>query len=468
VRAKTIQFSKASGEDPVQSSLQESLILQVPFTFFPEASGGTEIYVLELARELAIRGYRSAIAAPGQMAADYVHDNVAVYRFPIDPQQDIRHAYGMPDEVAAAGFERLLGKLQPDVVHLHARTAAVSERLVDIGHEAGSRVVLTYHTPTVSCSRGTMLLFGKEPCDGVLEYRRCIACALAAHGAPKALSHILASLPNGLRRAFADSSLRAPFSALRLPGLIADAQDGVRRLLAKVDAVVAVSGWVRDLLLHNGVPAEKVLLSRQGVGGEAFCKTLAPVQRGLDPVTIAYLGRLDPTKGADLLVDAMALEPNIDVRLDFYFVRQPGSEREFKKIEAQARRDRRVFFFPAVPPDRVPQTMAKYDFIAVPSRWLETGPLVVLEAFSAGVPIIGANRGGIAELVQDGVNGLLFEADSPRSLADALKKVATNPTLLEALRDNVRPPRRIAAAVEDMLALYDRLLGTRRSFRTLQ
>ena len=69
--------------------------------------------------------------------------------------------------IAAEGFRTIVAQVRPDIVHLHARTAAVSERLVDVAHAAGARVVFTYHTPTVSCARGTMMLFGDTPCDGI-------------------------------------------------------------------------------------------------------------------------------------------------------------------------------------------------------------------------------------------------------------------------------------------------------------
>ena len=57
-----------------------------------------------------------------------------------------------------------------------------SERLVDIAHAADARVIFTYHTPTASCARGTMMLFGKTPCDGVIEAKRCVGCASCGVG----------------------------------------------------------------------------------------------------------------------------------------------------------------------------------------------------------------------------------------------------------------------------------------------
>jgi len=427
------------------------LVLHVPFTFFPDASGGTEVYVLALARDLAEHGYAAAVAAPGKVDAEYVIDGIPVYRFAIDPRQDIEHAYGQPDEVAAASFAKLIARLRPCFVHLHARTAAVSERLAELAHEAGARVVFTYHTPTVSCARGTMLLNGRAPCDGMIRRRRCVACALGARGAPPAAANLAALLPASVAQSLA--AIPALPSALRVPGLLIAAQSRFHSLMRSVDHIVAVCDWVAGVLRSNGVPEVKLSVSRQGLAADAR----TPPQRSprpRRPVRIAYFGRLDVTKGADLLVSAMARIPAADVTADLFLVRQSGSERDLLAIEAQARVDRRINIHPALPADQVRDAMVPYDLIAVPSRWLETGPLVALEAFSAGVPVLGADRGGIAELVQDGINGILFPPDDVDALAGALSKIAAAPERLDKLRAGISKPRTMRDVADEMAQIY--------------
>lgn len=427
------------------------LVLHVPFTFFPDASGGTEVYVLALARHLTEHGYVGAVAAPCKVDAEYVIDGIPVYRFAIDARQGIEHAYGRSDEVAAASFAKLIGRLRPCFVHLHARTAAVSERLAELAHEAGARVVFTYHTPTVSCARGTMLLNGREPCDGMIRQRRCVACVLRARGAPPAAANLAALLPASVARSLA--AIPALPSALRMPGLLIAAQSRFRSLMGSVDHVVAVCDWVAGVLRSNGVPEAKMTVSRQGLGAGAGTPPQRP-PRPRRPVRVAYFGRLDVTKGADLLVSAMARIPAADVAADLYLVRQSGSERDLLAIEAQARVDRRINIHPALPADQVRDAMAAYDLIAVPSRWLETGPLVVLEAFSAGVPVLGADRGGIAELVQDGVNGILFLPDDIEALAGALSRIAADPESLDKLRAGISKPRTMSEVAGEMAQIY--------------
>ena len=88
----------------------------------------------------------------------------------------------------------------------------------------------------------------------------------------------------------------------------------------------------------------------------------------------------------------------------------------------------------AVAPERVIGIMADYDLIAIPSRCLETGPLVALEAFAAGVPVLGANLGGIAELVRDGVDGILVAPDDPSAWAAAIARLSVNPHIVRELQ----------------------------------
>ena len=84
--------------------------------------------------------------------------------------------------------------------------------------------------------------------------------------------------------------------------------------------------------------------------------------------------------------------------------------------------------------------------------------MVVLEAFAAGVPVIGSNLGGIAELVTNGVDGLLVEPCSVGAWIRVLRKVSNHPALLGELRSNISPPRRVSESAHDMAEIYRALL----------
>ena len=141
------------------------------------------------------------------------------------------------------------------------------------------------------------------------------------------------------------------------------------------------------------------------------------------------------------------------------FDRLPGPDPVYGWLATQVQEDPRLTLRTAVAPEKVVSLMADYDLIAVPSRWLETGPLVVLEAFAAGVPVLGANLGGIAELVRDGVDGVLVAMDDPAAWAAAIGRLAQDRQVVGALRARVEPPRTMDAVADDMVALYAKVLA---------
>src|SRR5262249_43407843 len=121
--------------------------------------------------------------------------------------------------------------------------------------------------------------------------------------------------------------------------------------------------------------------------------------------------------------------------------------------------DMRLALNAPVPPVAVSHTMANYDLIAIPSRCLETGPLVVLEAFAASVPVLGANLGGIAELVRDGIDGILVAADDPEAWATTIGRLTEDRSIVDALRTRIASPRSMDSAADDMAKIYARMLG---------
>jgi glycosyltransferase involved in cell wall biosynthesis len=83
------------------------------------------------------------------------------------------------------------------------------------------------------------------------------------------------------------------------------------------------------------------------------------------------------------------------------------------------------------------------------------GPVVVLEAFAAGVPVVGSALGGVEEKITDGVDGLLVRPhDSVRAWADAIERCARDRDLLSRLRQGVRPPRESGDVARDMQQVY--------------
>ena len=429
-------------------------VLHVVNAYLPGSVGGTEIHVQTLITALDAYGVRGAVAVPGQ-GEGYEHCGVRVISFVRGNAAGLAHAYGQPNEDAARSFRALLKKIVPRVVHLHSFTAEVSELLVDAARDIGAKTVLTYHVPGVSCTRGTMMYMGETPCDGRLEVRRCARCAIAARGTPRWLASAIASMPNAAARLGEAGLARGPLTSLRLPALVGAQAERFRSVTTKVDRVVAVSAWVADVLRRNGVPESKIVLCRYG----AVQPVRSAVPRnGGAPLRLGYFGRLAGAKGIDIVIDALRQVPDAHVRLDIHGVRNAGSERQSARLQASAAQDPRIGLHAPVPHHAVIEAMAACDFVVVPSRWLETGPLVALEAFAAGTPVLGSKIGGLPELVTSGVDGVLIAPNTPDAWAAEIASLARDRGRVATLRAGVRPPRTVEDVAREMAALYESLV----------
>jgi glycosyltransferase involved in cell wall biosynthesis len=429
-------------------------VLHLPFTYYPDQVGGTELYVEALCRELSALGVESLVAAPGDEASNYEVNGVEVHRFVgADTGNNLGAIYGAGDEHAAQSLADLVRSREVDIVHFHGRTRLLSLRSVRAVKAVGAKVVLTYHTPTVSCMRGTMMRNGREPCNGEMTLSRCTSCYLSSAGLHPALALALGHWPLALSRRIRKGG--GVWTALRMKALADEMQGAVTAMFADADHVVAVCEWVRGVLRINGVPESKLTLCRQGLVQLPEAQVKRPAREGKAPLKVCFLGRLDPNKGLDVLLAAMRLIPDAVIELDVYAITLGSAAREqlanFQKHTAE---DPRVRFLPAVPSGEVVELLANYDLLAVPSQWLETGPLVVLEAQAAGVPVLGAKRGGIAELVTHGVDGLLVESADCQAWAEALRHLASDAGLLATLKGGARPPRKASQVAVEMAALY--------------
>jgi glycosyltransferase involved in cell wall biosynthesis len=441
-------------------------ILHVPFTFHPDPVGGTEVYVEGLARAQQAQGFDAIVAAPGDRKQTYDCSGLKVWRFPVgSPIQDIRELYGDGDQMAAQEFAEILKNERPNVVHLHAFTRGASLRLVRVARQLGISLVFSYHTPTVSCQRGTLLRWGSEACDGVLDTSTCAQCSLNGLGVNRALSVALGHIPTAVGRFLgAAGATGGLWTALRMTELVSLRHQTFRSLVTEVDHIVALCKWVKDVLVCNGVGKSKVTVSRQGVSPSKTVPTSTPRLGTASPLRLVFFGRLDPTKGVHVVIEAMRSVPNLRVTFDIYAISQDACGAVYPEYVHQAvKDDARIRFRHPIPAEDVVDCMRQYDVLVVPSQSLETGPMVVMEAFAAGLPVIGSNLGGIAELVRHGVDGLLVEPRSKSAWCGTLAQLSENPTLVLALRTGVRPPRTMTDAAADMSTVYAQLVPGRES-----
>ena len=441
-------------------------VIHVPFCFAPDPMGGTEIYVATLAQDLQNLGVENVIAAPAAASTSYTSGGLQVRRFgEATGKVDLRQLYGVGDPEAAAEFDKILNEEKPDLVHLHAFTQGVSVQLVRAAKQRKLPVVFTYHTPTASCLRGTLMRWGTTVCDGKLHVRRCAECTVHGLGLSRPLALAVGALPPWVGRSLGNAGLHGNvWTALRMSELTALRHKMFRSLMMEIDHVVAVCNWVRDVLLLNKVPLSKITLCRHGIRStlsDAAGSAAAPPAVSTDQLRIAFLGRYDQTKGLHVLIEALRVDRSLKARLDIYgVVQSAASERYRREMHALAANDPRIAFLDPLPSHKVVAVLRGYDVLAVPSQWLETGPLVALEAFAAGIPVIGWDIGGLAEIVKHEIDGLLIRptARHAAAWADTLRRLTEDRALMVKLKAGVRQPRTSAQVAREMSELYGSLL----------
>ena len=146
---------------------------------------------------------------------------------------------------------------------------------------------------------------------------------------------------------------------------------------------------------------------------------------------LLYVGRLHSTKGVDiLLVAAAALAEMYDFTLTIV-----GSGPDEKALRAKYASARWCHFTGFVSQMEISNLMVNSDLLCIPSIWLENSPGVVIHALGLGLPVIGSDKGGIPELIEDGKNGLLFPANDVAALRRVLENILRDPSVLAGWRD---------------------------------
>ncbi len=421
------------------------------------------MYVSGLAAELRSQGAEVVVATPSHdgVGGDYDFQGVRVRTYPVNARPDADELSGKKPHAGIDVFERLLAEERPDVYHQHSWSRGLGAFHLRAARGLGLKTVLTVHTPNTNCLRGTMMRFGRTACDGRIETIRCAACWSQQRGAPRVLSEVLARTPPGLARLAARTAPGARIgTALAAPELVMQRKKDFARMTADADRLVAVSHWLERAMLANGAPVEKVLLSRQGVDADLLEALRRPASRDRSGVfRLGFLGRWHPTKGIDVVIGAVRAAPaHIPIALIIYGLPSSSEEGAYEAEQrALAAGDGRIRIEPAACRADLPEVLLGLDALAVPSLWLETGPLVVLEAQASGLPILGSAAGGIAELVKPGRGGRLLPPGDVAAWSAAIMDMAADVDAVRAAR-TPEPVRTMSEAAADMAALYRSLV----------
>jgi glycogen synthase len=192
---------------------------------------------------------------------------------------------------------------------------------------------------------------------------------------------------------------------------------------------IFMSETVRRHAREAGVTAPDSIVLHRGIDRERFEPRPDREWAG----RLLYLGRIDPRKGIEVAIRALAQLPECTLR-----VVGDGDRRHLtalRELAADLGVGARVAF-ERVTGDAVPAVLADADALLFPVLWEEPWGLVPLEAMAAGTPVVASGTGGSGEYLEDGANALLYAPrEDPAKLAGAIGRLAADPSLRRRLRE---------------------------------
>ena len=347
--------------------------------------GGDCIYSLELARLLETAGHAVAFFA---MACPQNEPSPWQRHFPSEvsfsPRAPLKMLKGLVRPIRAPEvqrkFRRLLDVFKPDIVHLNNVHTQLSPVIAQIAKERGLRVVWTLHDYKLLCPRYDCLRDGK-PCE-------------LCFGGDKSFVLKYACLKGS-----------------RLASVVAylEARKWNRaKLEAWTDAFIGPSQFMKSKMEAGGFAPGKLHAIHNFIDGRKSAGA-ATILRD----HYCYVGRLSAEKGIDTLLQAARGLP--------YRLKVVGTGPLEAELKARYANASQIEFLGHRNWTDFREILASSRFLAVPSEWYENNPLSIIEALTLGVPVLGADIGGIPELVRPGHNGELFKSGNADDLRDKLE-----------------------------------------------
>ncbi|SEO65374.1 D-inositol-3-phosphate glycosyltransferase [Trujillonella endophytica] len=221
---------------------------------------------------------------------------------------------------------------------------------------------------------------------------------------------------------------------------------GEEQVVDEADRLIAnTEDEARQLVQHYGADPRRTLVVPPGVDLDRFRPgDRAAARRSVgvpaDAVVLLFVGRIQPLKAPDLLLETaarmLADDPALRERLRVQVIGAPSGSgldapRRMQELAARLGIADLVHFLPPQPPDRLAEHYRAADVAVVPSH-NESFGLVALEAQACGTPVVAAAVGGLPTAVRDGVSGVLVAGRDPADYAAAVRAVLGRRELLSA------------------------------------
>ena len=411
--------------------------------------GGSETYYFDVAEGLKERGHEVHFFAMEDAKNEPCDDSKFFvsskdYNGPTSIVDKIKAANSLVySKEALLKFQALCEKVKPDVVHLNLVHRQITLSILDAPYLKQNNVpiVFTSHDYILVCPNYVMLDCEGNVCDDCLRgsfspcsHKRCVKGSLAK-------SQLAVMEANSIRK---------------------------RGSYAKIDRIIAPSEFMRSKLLEGGFPADQVICMRNFVG-DSVLLTASDFNDATDwnNPYLLFFGRLSKEKGVDLLIEAAS-----KALPDGWRVVVAGGGPEQASLESLSSRTLRytnVEFVGFKQGIELQELISGAVYSVTPSRWRENMPYSIAESLAFGTPVIGANIGGIPELVIDKETGFLAKPNDSTSLAEAIKRAlmfAKNKedyfAMQEKCRNHVLASCNQENYMDNLVTLYQELIDCKK------
>jgi glycosyltransferase involved in cell wall biosynthesis len=439
-------------------------------SFFPPArNAGTEKRTFGYARSLLNRGYQVQVLCAGTFEedaeqywngyTDEVYQDIPVRRINMSwHKSPDPNGYLYKNPKTAQFLKKCIVEWKPDLVHITS-CLTLSASIIGAARECDVPVVLTLTDFWFLCHKLSLLKYDGSLCNGITTSQDCIQCLTWHSNIYKELKkissdRITTSILDGLSKVSAINRL----PVLRGRALnISERKSYLRGILKDANIVTAPSKYLRDLMEHSGIYKEiRVIQSGHDLAWLEGKTKKSPSDR----VRFGYIGQFIQTKGVHILLKAFGRKDwhgKAELHLFGPQELEPPYWQYLQSIENH--NPGSIFFHGPFHYDKLGDILSNIDILVVPSLWYENNPRVIQEAFACKTPVIASDVGGIAEYVQHGTNGYLFQRGDSAGLSEQIGRIIDDPFQIQQLISHIPEVRRIDDEMDEMESMYKELLS---------
>lgn len=437
-------------------------VLQVLNHFLPQQTAGTEVYTWALSEHLQKHGIEVQVLIPNYGEAvsnNYIYHGILVHQYTEPSVVDRSLIMGLRAPDGLIHFEKYILDKRPDIIHFHelAGSNGITLKHVHAAKQSGAKVIMTFHLAGNSCKTGTLVNFGKTTCDGVIDLQKCSNCYLHSTVNGKIAASLTAA--SKFFHKFSINTTRwqnKVGTALGTVSIISKLKKDLSFLVSQCDYVVSLTHWYEKILIANGVDQRKIKVIKQGLPFEPrnYIST-RKIHEGR--LKLIFLGRINKFKGLHLLIEAIRNIDPLSIQLSIFGNSDDALYESTLKTETVSNKN--ILWKGKLNQEDVVKTLEQHDMLCLCSTFSEMSPLVIQEAFAAGIPVIASNVYGNAEQISHNHNGLLFEFNNVNDLREQILRCINEPSLFQDLTQNIKPPRSFKEVGKEYVDLYKSLLN---------